>query len=202
MNQGFTQIVGPSSIDSSVVYFLRGSINESIDPSLMQVSPGYVPSANSSGFYPSITYGGGVFTNMVGFCLYDSNMYLGKLYTHEYVRYECKAGYHLFWAKGKRNEFLEAELEAGKVYFIDVSATIGEKNANLRPVHPYNKYWVNGITSFISSQSAVKLTETELQNAQKRKNKKITKVLDRLDEEKAKGRLFGKLEKDMYYRQP
>lgn len=193
METGFTQIVPPSSEGNSVVYFLRGANNEKFDPRLLGIS-------NNTN-YPFISYAG-AFTNTKGFCLYNNNKFIGRLDTISYIRYECEAGFHLFWSRGKSNDYVEAELTAGKVYFINVSAKFGENSPDLRPVYPDNKFWVDGILHFISSQPAEVFTDDEIQRLQKRQHKKIEKALNLYEEDKRRGRNIGKLTKDIYYKSP
>jgi hypothetical protein len=140
----------------------------------------------------------------VKFSLYDSTRFIGKIEIHSYLRYECSAGYHLFWAQSENNDFVEAELGAGKIYFIQAFAEEGMNKArvNLIMVFPDNEFLIQRINAFISSQPSEEFTEAELQKEEVRRKKKIKKALSRYEEDKYKGKLYGKLTKEMGYELP
>jgi len=86
---GIAQIVDPSSAENSVVYFLRGYINERLDEEEIFNSLTHNIYISDDLTIPiDYTVGG---TNNYGFFIYDSNMVVAELYVHEYIRYECEA---------------------------------------------------------------------------------------------------------------
>lgn len=191
MKPSFAQIVPSLSEDCSVVYFLRGQMNEKFNPSLLSVN-------NIHSNLTSIRYDGAN-TNMKVFYLYDNKQLIGRLDTNSYFRYECKAGNHLFWSRGKTNDFVEAELAAGKIYFIDVLGQTTENSPDIRPVFTDNEIKIEGILNFIASQPERVITQGDIKRYQIKMEKKIEKELYRYSEDKRKGKYRNKLTRDMYY---
>lgn len=191
LKPGFPQIVPPAVEDNSVVYFLRGAMGDNFRPRTV-----YPENFLSE---PLLDWNGAV-TNTKEFCLYDEEKYIGKLCNKSYIRHECKAGKHLFWSY-TTFQFVEAELAAGKVYFIDVTEAGGKSSGDLRPVYPDNELLVEGMLDFISSRSARVVTDDEIQTMKsKKKCKKVEKALYRYEDYRLKGKLPAKLTRDMYYR--
>ncbi len=62
---------------------------------------------------------------MVNFRVYDKDLFIGALEYGNYFLYECEPGQHLFWAASENRDFVEANLEANKVYVIDLEARMG-----------------------------------------------------------------------------
>src|SRR5688500_8701014 len=54
----------------------------------------------------------------INFSYFDSTRLIGKFKGPAYIRYTCDPGSHLFWARSENRDFVEAEVEAGKIYFI------------------------------------------------------------------------------------
>lgn len=73
--------------------------------------------------------------------LIDSNKVIGKFNGRNYFRYECEPGHHLFWAKSENRDFIEANLLAGKIYFIEALPTIGimKSAVQLHQINPTSK---------------------------------------------------------------
>lgn len=72
----------------------------------------------------------------INFKYFDGEKYLGKFNSGKYLAYECEPGKHLFWAKSENFDFLEADLEAGKVYIVQSLVKMGAMKAavNLVPL--------------------------------------------------------------------
>ncbi len=80
---------------------------------------------------------------IINFKYFDGEKYLGKFNLGNYMAYECDAGYHVFWSKSENTDFIEANLEAGKVYFVDSEPIMGmiKAGVKLQPVYPaYKKF--------------------------------------------------------------
>ena len=77
----------------------------------------------------------------INFRVYDKDVFLGALPSRAYFTYECDPGEHLFWAASENRDFVEANLEAGKTYVIDLRAKIGIfiTAVGLEPYNPDNK---------------------------------------------------------------
>ena len=74
----------------------------------------------------------------INFTYFDSATAIARTSGANYVRYECTPGPHLFWGRSENKDFVEAELEAGKIYFIEVVPQMGALKAAIRlnPVNP------------------------------------------------------------------
>src|SRR5688572_16620712 len=72
----------------------------------------------------------------INFTYFDSATVIGRSNGTNYIRYECQPGYHLFWGRSENRDFIEAELEAGKIYCIEAVPQMGAVKAGvkLRPV--------------------------------------------------------------------
>ena len=67
----------------------------------------------------------------INFKYFDGEKYLGKFNTGKYLAYECDPGKHLFWAKSENFDFLEADLEAGKIYIVQSIVKMGAMKAGV-----------------------------------------------------------------------
>ncbi len=83
-------------------------------------------------FFTRTGFAGGA----INFKYFDGEKYLGKFNSGNYLAYECEPGKHLFWAKSENFDFLEADLEAGKVYIVQSLVKMGAMKAavNLVPL--------------------------------------------------------------------
>lgn len=62
---------------------------------------------------------------LLKFSIYDGETFLGKLGDNKYYAYECDPGFHVFIARSENTSYMEAELEAGRTYVIDVYTKMG-----------------------------------------------------------------------------
>ena len=67
----------------------------------------------------------------INFKYFDGEKYLGKFNSGNYLAYECEPGKHLFWAKSENFDFLEANVEAGKVYIVQSLVKVGGMKAGV-----------------------------------------------------------------------
>lgn len=79
---------------------------------------------------------------LINFKYFDNEKYLGKFNYGKYLAYECEPGKHLFWSKSENIDFLEADLEAGKVYIVDSEPRMGAFKAGVSLV-PFENNPVN-----------------------------------------------------------
>jgi len=52
---------------------------------------------------------------LINFTFFDGEQVIGKFNGTKYMKYECEAGKHLFWARSENESYVEAELEANKM---------------------------------------------------------------------------------------
>jgi hypothetical protein len=83
----------------------------------------------------------------INFRVYNKDVFLGALPSRAYFTYECEPGEHLFWAASENRDFVEASLEAGKTYVIDLRAKMGAFIAavGVEPYSPNNPTHVKRI---------------------------------------------------------
>ncbi len=62
---------------------------------------------------------------LINFVFFDGDQVIGRLNGGKYFRYECDPGKHLFWAKSENRSFLDANLEAGKIYIVHAQPMMG-----------------------------------------------------------------------------
>lgn len=101
-----------------IVFFL--GINSSFSQN-SNTQPVVKPSEGKSMVY--ITRSGGAM--LMNFRVYDKDLFIGSLEYGSYFLYECEPGQHLFWAASENRDFVTANLEANKVYVIDLEARMG-----------------------------------------------------------------------------
>lgn len=74
---------------------------------------------------------------LVNFTFFDNDQIIGKFNGRNYMRYECEPGEHLFWARSENKHFMLANIEAGKVYFVEAVPQVGAIKAGVKlvPLH-------------------------------------------------------------------
>jgi len=137
----------------------------------------------------------------INFTYLDSATLIAKENGTNYVRYECVPGRHLFWVRSENRDFVEAELEAGKIYFLEAVPTMGaiRAAAHLRPVDPSKEDVMKRISKLMNKKKPETPTPEELQKESEEMKDVITKGLEKYREEKEKGKKVAQLEKHMFY---
>lgn len=69
---------------------------------------------------------------LINFKYFDGEKYLGKFNYGKYLVYECEPGKHIFWSKSENFDFIEADLEANRVYIIDSRPQMGAFKAGVK----------------------------------------------------------------------
>lgn len=139
--------------------------------------------------------------SMVNFSFYDSTLFIGKIKGGKYIRYECQAGKHLFLARSENDDFLEAELSAGKIYFVDAYGEMGGMKARvlLEAVDTKNPKWMKKILKLINKKPAVEFTAKELAEEEAKQKQKAKKAFQRYHEKKKEGKEYPQITPDMFY---
>jgi hypothetical protein len=144
-------------------------------------------------------------TSSLGFAIkfsyFDSTAVIGRFNGPKYVRYECDPGTHLFWAMAENSTFVEANVDAGRIYFIQAVPKMGavEAGVKLEPVDPKNEDAMGRILKLMNKKPAVTFTNSELAEERKLLKKDIQNGIARYTADKAKGEVMAKLSSDMYY---
>jgi hypothetical protein len=135
---------------------------------------------------------------IINFVFFDGDQVIGRLGGNKYFRYECSQGEHVFWAKSENRSFLEANLEAGKIYIVHARSLMGATKASvqLRAIDP----GVDKLKQFqklLAKRSGWDLSEEKIDELNDQLESYKTKGLERFEELKAKGMLIDALEPDM-----
>ena len=142
---------------------------------------------------------------LINFSYFDKDKFIGKFHGHGYFRYECEPGEHVFWAKSENRDFITADLEAGKIYFVEADAKMGGLKARveLRPVTPtQDKKLMNIIEYMVNKREPEIFTADYLQTENEKWKDDIQKGLDRYQELLTKQEKIEGLNKDMFYVKP
>jgi hypothetical protein len=100
----------------------------------------------------------------INFGIYDGDFFLGKLAINKYFAYECDPGEHAFIAKSENTFYVDANLEEGRIYVIDVKAKMGIVMAQVElvPLDKSGKKYEKAkkkFLSFISKKESELLSE-------------------------------------------
>ena len=138
---------------------------------------------------------------IVNFSYFDSVTAIAKGNGTNYFRYECEPGPHLFWARSENIDYLEAELEAEKIYFVEVVPKMGivKAEVELKPVDPSNEKTMARIFKLINKKSPQSTTAEKLDKEIEKTQNTVKETLEKYQKEKDKGKKFDRLEKTMYY---
>ena len=137
----------------------------------------------------------------INFSYFDSTRFIGKFNGPKYLRYECDPGVHLFWARSENKDFVEADVEAGKIYFIEALPKMGAIKAGVKllPADPNDPKKMKKILNLINKKPSESFTAEELEIEATSNKELIERGLEKYREYKAKGEIFERLERTMYY---
>ncbi len=128
------------------------------------------------------------------FSYFDSIRFIGKSKGLNYFRYECIPGRHLFWCRAENRDYIEANLEAGKLYFIEVKLKIGLAAAiQLQPVTPTDTVALDKILAVMRSKRPEMFLDAQLQVDPELKQV-IAREMEIYKERKKLGQVILKLE--------
>ena len=137
----------------------------------------------------------------INFSYFDSTKLIGKFAGQGYFRYECEPGSHLFWASSENKEFVEAYVDAGKIYFIEaiVKSGWGKARVELSPVDPNNSKEIKALCKVVNKKTSKSLSDEDLEARTEDLTKVISKSIKNYKEDKEKGRKIKRLEHNMFY---
>lgn len=135
------------------------------------------------------------------FVYFDSTKVIGKFAAPKYLRYECEPGHHLFWAKAENVAFVDATVDAGRVYFIYVDAEAGAEKplVRLQPVAPRNKDVMFRIFKLMNKKAPVVPSSDDLTAAHKEFKSEIRKTMSQYTADKSANGEIAALTSDMFY---
>ncbi len=118
------------------------------------------------------------------FIYFDSTQVIGTFDSPKFFRHFCDPGHHIFWAKADNRDFVRANLEAGKIYIIDVnpSSVPGSSRVKLVPVNSAD-YKLKKIQKLIAENSTERFSISELNAYQRVLSDEINRGMERLKKE-------------------
>ncbi len=137
----------------------------------------------------------------INFSYFDSTKFIGIFAGKGYFRYECEPGTHLFWARSENKDFVEARVEAGKIYFLEAIVQMGWVKAQvaLEPVDPKNPKKMKGILKVLAKKSPETFTEDELKSRAEEFTDVVARGMAKHKEDLEKKNEIKQLEPTMYY---
>lgn len=136
----------------------------------------------------------------INFSYFHNDQFIGKFNGPKYMRYECDPGEHIFWARSENRDYISADLEAGKIYFIEAIPTMGGLKAQviLDPVLPTDAKRIAKIKKLMAKKPSESFTAAELGPENERLKDVIASGLERYQEKLGEGNI-GYLKKDMFH---
>lgn len=149
---------------------------------------------------------------LIKFSLYDGDIFLGKLSAKKYFAYECDPGEHVFIAKGENTFYVDANLEEGKTYVIDLRLQVGilTSRVSLKPIDHSNKKFEKEkkkIIEFVTKKKGELLLEADdddnidddVEDLTVESGSTMSKRLRKFYEMKEKGKKITTITPDMYF---
>ncbi|WP_298903734.1 hypothetical protein [uncultured Psychroserpens sp.] len=139
---------------------------------------------------------------LLNFRFFDNTTYLGKFKGVNYMRYECEPGEHMFWVKAENTDYLEANLEAGKIYFVEANGVPGLMTVGVKYklVDYSHKRQFKRIQKLMAKKEPKVFTEEELKTDQEKFKLIIKDGLATLERKRNRGKKLKRLEKDNNYK--
>ncbi len=158
---------------------------QSIEPAPNDKSVVYFVRANGMGALINFTY-------------FDGKQVIGRFNGPKYMRYECDPGEHLFWARSENKVFVEANLEAGKIYVIDVIPAMGGFKSAVRlvPVDP-DKYKMKRLQKLLAKRDPEEFDQEQIKSLQLKMNEVMIRGLEKYENLKTKEKSIPQLMTDM-----
>ena len=173
----------------AISYTINSFAQDSLPPAPADKAVVYFARTNALGFAINFTY-------------FDSATLIGKSNGANYIRYECAPGNHIFWGRSENRDYVEAELEAGKIYFIEAIPQMGAIKAGvkLEPVDPTSEKTMKRIWKLLNKKEPETFTPEELQEETRKLASVIERGLEQYQVEKNKGKKQARLEKNQFYK--
>lgn len=170
-----------------MVFALTASFSQNIPPAPEDKAVVYFLRPYSLGF-------------AINFSYFDGDQLVGRFKGNKYTRYECEPGTHLFWARSENRDFIEADVEAGKIYFIEAKPRMGGLKAAvfITPVDP-KTHDMKRIVKLMNKRGPETFTAEKLAADQADLAVAIENGLQKYKEHQDAGKVFKKLEKGMFY---
>ncbi|OYT16450.1 MAG: hypothetical protein B7C24_07790 [Bacteroidetes bacterium 4572_77] len=152
--------------------------------SLSASSQGFTSPANGNAavyFVRVSGYGGAA-----SFEYFHNQDFISVFKGKNYMRYECPAGEHLFWASSEDKEFLDCDLAAGETYLVLVNIEMGAWKARvgLEPVTIDNKDF-DRVMALVQKKKPIVTSEAKIQSTTRKLAKRdfVETVMERYQTE-------------------
>ncbi|MBT8282689.1 MAG: hypothetical protein KJO86_03050 [Muriicola sp.] len=135
---------------------------------------------------------------LINFTYFDGEEAIGKFNGQGYFIYECEPGKHLFWARSENKSFVEADLEPGSTYLIDVLPRMGGLKASVELVPvDVSDYKMKRIQKLVSRRDAKTFSAEDLAEIQEDMEEVITRGMDRYEKKQEKEKDIKQLPPEM-----
>ncbi len=128
-------------------------------------SQGFKPPADGNAvvYFVRVSNWGGA----TSFEYFHNQDFIGIFKGKNYMRYECPAGEHLFWASSEDKEFLRCDLKAGETYIVLINIEMGAWKARvgLEPVTADNEDF-DRVKELVYSKEPVVTPESKIRSTQ------------------------------------
>lgn len=138
---------------------------------------------------------------VMNFRLFDEEQIIAKFNGKNYLRYECNPGKNIFWVKAENIDFVEADLDAGKVYFVETNAVMGAFSAGVKfkLVDFSDEKQMKRINKLLNKMEPLTFTQEELKKLQIDNKEVIQKGMTKIVKKRKKGKRIKRITPDMNY---
>lgn len=139
---------------------------------------------------------------LINFKFFDGEKYLGKFNGMKYFIYECDPGEHLFWASSENRSFVEANLESGKVYLMEVRPTPGAIKAAVKliPVAPENVKSKKKIEKLIAKKEPFQMDSKDFSDEAEDLGFFISNSMKKYNSDKEKNKTISQMPSNYFHK--
>lgn len=139
---------------------------------------------------------------LINFKFFDGEKYLGKFNGMKYFIYECDPGEHVFWASSENRSFVEANLESGKVYFIEVRPMPGALKAAVKlvPVAPDNVKSMKKIEKLIAKKEPFEMDSKDFSDEAEDLGFFISNSIKKYNSDKEKNKAISQMPSNYFHK--
>ena len=137
----------------------------------------------------------------MNFRLFDKGQIIAKYKGKNYVRYECDPGKSIFWIKAENVDFIETELEAGKIYLVETNAVMGAFSAGVKfkLVDFDDEKQMKRINKLLTEKEPKTFTKEELEKEQTDNKLVIQRGMSTVAKKRKKGKKIKRITPDMNF---
>ena len=139
---------------------------------------------------------------LMNFRFFEKSNYLGKFNGMNYIRVECDPGKSVFWVKTENIDFIETEVEAGKIYLVEANAVMGGFSAGVKfkLVDYDDEKQMKRIYKLLEKRDVKTFAPEELEADRKEMPLVIQRGMRTVQKKRAKGKRIKYLTPDMDYK--